>query len=76
MDRAWTYRPPVLVGERVVWVRGDEGKRSPRLPPHHGTVAWMGRLPDTASQWTVGIQFVSTELYCVAIECCTVSYTL
>ncbi|XP_068206014.1 uro-adherence factor A-like isoform X2 [Palaemon carinicauda] len=62
MDREWTYRPPLLVGERVVWLGGSAGlgESEPcEYGPHHGFVRWIGRVPDMGLSWTVGVDFES-----------------
>nr|XP_045592793.1 uncharacterized protein LOC123754430 isoform X2 [Procambarus clarkii] len=62
MDREWTYRPPVLVGERVVWL-GELARLGAEEPcehsPHHGTVSWIGKIPEMGNHWTVGVEFDS-----------------
>lgn len=46
-------RPPLHVGERVVWI-SDYG-------PEPGTVKWIGVLPDCrVKEYTIGVEFVST----------------
>lgn len=67
MDHEWTYRPPVLVGERVVWLgdaagAGAEESSPSSYQPHHGTVSWIGRVPEMGNDWAVGIEFVSSLL--------------
>ncbi|XP_069936804.1 uncharacterized protein [Cherax quadricarinatus] len=60
MDREWTYRPPVLVGERVVWLGGSPGlgtEEPCEYGPHHGTVSWIGKVPEMGNHWTVGVEF-------------------
>ncbi|XP_050718529.1 uncharacterized protein LOC126999735 [Eriocheir sinensis] len=62
MDREWTYRPPVLVGERVVWLGGAAGLGAGEscgssYQPHHGTVSWIGRVADMGNDWAVGVEF-------------------
>lgn len=62
MDREWTYRPPVLVGERVVWLGRSAGLvigECCEYGPHHGIVSWIGRVPEMGNHWTVGVEFVS-----------------
>ncbi|XP_066944421.1 serine-rich adhesin for platelets-like isoform X2 [Macrobrachium rosenbergii] len=62
MDREWTYRPPLLVGERVVWLGGSAGLGESEpcdYGPHHGFVRWIGRVPDMGASWTVGVDFES-----------------
>jgi len=45
-------RPPLDIGERVVWI-SDTG-------PELGTVRWIGILPDSRiMEYTIGVEFVS-----------------
>ena len=46
------FRPPVLVGERIVWLGSGSGL------PQCGIVRWIGRLPEMGPDWTVGIELV------------------
>ncbi|GLH09618.1 Uncharacterized protein GBIM_14680, partial [Gryllus bimaculatus] len=46
----WLFRPPVLVGERVVWLGSGSGL------PQGGVVRWIGKLPEMGPDWTVGLQ--------------------
>lgn len=74
MDREWTYRPPVLVGERVVWLGGAAGLGAGETcgssyQPHHGTVSWIGRVPDMGNDWAVGVEFVSFFV-CMCLNVC------
>jgi len=41
-------KPPLNVGERVVWFGNDQ--------PEHGTVRWIGILLDICSDWTAGVE--------------------
>ncbi|XP_021927728.1 CAP-Gly domain-containing linker protein 2-like isoform X5 [Zootermopsis nevadensis] len=47
---SWLFRPPVLVGERIVWLGSGSGL------PQCGMVRWIGKLPEMGSDWTVGIE--------------------
>jgi len=49
---AWLFRPPVLVGERIVWLGSGSGL------PQGGIVRWIGKLPEMGADWTVGIELV------------------
>lgn len=57
-----TCKPPELqLGERIVWI-------NPSNDVEHGTVLWIGKLPDScaaADEYVVGVQFVSN----VTFEC-------
>ncbi|XP_063236176.1 uncharacterized protein LOC134538684 isoform X2 [Bacillus rossius redtenbacheri] len=44
------FRPPVLVGERVVWLGSGTGL------PQGGVVRWIGKLPEMGPDWTVGLE--------------------
>ncbi|KAK8398349.1 hypothetical protein O3P69_003913 [Scylla paramamosain] len=60
MNQEWTYRPPVLVGERIVWLGGDttpEPGEPCNYHPHHGTVSWIGRVSEIGNDWIVGVEF-------------------
>ncbi|XP_045132138.1 uncharacterized protein LOC123516629 isoform X2 [Portunus trituberculatus] len=60
MNQEWTYRPPVLVGERVVWLGGDTAPVSGEhcnYQPHHGTVSWIGRVSEIGNDWIIGVEF-------------------
>ena len=47
----WMLGPPVLMGDRVVYVGGDE--------PLQATVRWLGRIPDSFNnQLVAGISLV------------------
>nr|CAD7570822.1 unnamed protein product [Timema californicum] len=46
----WMFRPPVLVGERVVWLGSGSGL------PQGGVVRWIGKLPEMGPDWTVGLE--------------------
>jgi hypothetical protein len=49
----WLLRPPVLVGERIVWLGSGSGL------PQCGVVRWIGKLPEMGSDdWTVGVELV------------------
>ncbi|CAL4148125.1 unnamed protein product, partial [Meganyctiphanes norvegica] len=64
MAQDWTHRPPVLVGERIVWLGGSSpigGSHNVDFGNYHGTINWIGRLPEQESSWTVGIEF-DTEM--------------
>ena len=51
----WMLGPPVLIGDRVVYVGADE--------PLLATVRWLGRLPDVfINQMVAGISLVSSIL--------------
>lgn len=45
-------RPPVLIGERVLWLGSGSGL------PKGGKVKWIGRLPEMGPHWAVGIELV------------------
>lgn len=45
--------PPVLVGEKSLWLGSGSGL------PKLGTVRWIGRLPEIGPDWTVGLELVS-----------------
>lgn len=42
------HKPPLNLGERVVWLGNDK--------PEHGTVWWMGHLPEIAHEWSAGVE--------------------
>ncbi|XP_052120675.1 uncharacterized protein LOC113205707 isoform X2 [Frankliniella occidentalis] len=42
--------PPVLVGERVLWLGSGSGI------PQGAVVRWMGKLPEMGPSWTLGIE--------------------
>ncbi|XP_022239709.1 ubiquitin carboxyl-terminal hydrolase CYLD-like isoform X2 [Limulus polyphemus] len=44
-----TLAPELKLGIRVVWM-SDDG-------PEYGCVRWLGKLPDTGSDWMAGIEF-------------------
>ncbi|PSN51274.1 hypothetical protein C0J52_05310 [Blattella germanica] len=46
----WLFRPPVLVGERIVWLGSGSGL------PQGGVVRWIGKLPEMGPDWTVGVE--------------------
>ncbi|PNF42743.1 hypothetical protein B7P43_G13613 [Cryptotermes secundus] len=46
----WLLRPPILVGERIVWLGSGSGL------PQCGIVRWIGKLPEMGSDWTVGVE--------------------
>ncbi|XP_047116877.1 uncharacterized protein LOC124797853 isoform X1 [Schistocerca piceifrons] len=46
----WMFRPPVLVGERVVWLGSGTGL------PQGGIVRWIGKLPEIGPDWAVGLE--------------------
>ena len=47
----WMLGPPVLMGDRAVYVGGDE--------PLQATVRWLGRIPDSFNnQLVAGISLV------------------
>jgi hypothetical protein len=49
----WLLCPPVLVGERIVWLGSGSGL------PQCGIVRWIGKLPEMGSDdWTVGVELV------------------
>ena len=55
-DPASLPRPPLEIGERVVWI-SDTG-------PELGTVRWIGILPDSRiMEYTIGVEFVSTKFF-------------
>jgi len=78
----WLFRPPVLVGERIVWLGSGSGL------PQGGIVRWIGKLPEMGADWTVGIELVgifnckahATETFshhcCVSAYCIAVCLTL
>uniref|UniRef100_A0A0A9YVE1 CAP-Gly domain-containing linker protein 1 n=2 Tax=Lygus hesperus TaxID=30085 RepID=A0A0A9YVE1_LYGHE len=43
-------RPPVLIGERVLWLGSGSGL------PKSGKVKWIGRLPEIGPDWAVGLE--------------------
>ena len=53
----WQFWPPVLVGERIVWLGSGSGL------PQGGIVRWIGKLPEMGSDWTVGIELVGIFNY-------------
>jgi hypothetical protein len=53
----WLFRPPVLVGERIVWLGSGSGL------PQCGVVRWIGVLPEMGSDWTVGIELVGIKTH-------------
>ena len=73
MNQEWTYRPPVLVGERIVWL-GGETAPGPGEPcnynPHHGTISWIGRVSEIGNDWIVGVEFVSINAFRDHCLCC------
>jgi len=72
----WLFRPPVLVGERIVWLGSGSGL------PQCGTVRWIGKLPEMGADWTVGIELVgifnykthATETF--SQHCCVGAYCI
>ena len=60
------YQPPFSVGESIVWLGGCAGLGYPSVfidhGTYHGTVAWIGRIPEIGPSWTAGIEFVSYYL--------------
>jgi hypothetical protein len=48
----WLLCPPILVGERIVWLGSGSGL------PQCGIVRWIGKLPEMGSDWTVGVELV------------------
>jgi hypothetical protein len=48
----WLLRPPILVGERIVWLGSGSGL------PQCGIVRWIGKLPEMGSDWTIGVELV------------------
>lgn len=77
----WLFRPPVLVGERIVWLGSGSGL------PQGGIVRWIGKLPEMGADWTVGVELVgifnykahATETFshhsCVSAYCIAVCLT-
>ncbi|XP_076053309.1 uncharacterized protein LOC143032427 isoform X2 [Oratosquilla oratoria] len=59
MEYEETFRPPLLAGERVVWPGiPPKGKEDEGLcGPFHGSVVWMGQLPEMGASWAIGVQF-------------------
>jgi hypothetical protein len=49
-------QPPLLVGERAVWLGSGSGL------PQGGHVRWIGKLPGMGPGWTVGLELVSKFL--------------
>lgn len=41
---------------------GGEESTTSSYQPHHGTVSWIGRVPDMGNDWAVGVEFVSLFL--------------
>jgi len=44
------HGPPVLVGERTIWLGSGSGLPKP------GVVKWIGHLPEIGPDWTVGLE--------------------
>lgn len=49
--------PPVLIGERALWLGCGSGL------PRPGVVKWMGHLPGIGPDWTVGLELVNKLIY-------------
>lgn len=46
----WKFGPPILVGERVLWVKNSV------KPTESGVVRWIGKLSKESGDWTVGVE--------------------
>lgn len=57
-------RPPVLVGESVLWLGSGSGLPKPSI------VKWIGHLPGIGPDWTVGLELVITEIeFLIFFQC-------
>lgn len=54
-SRHQNSRPPLLVGERAVWLGSGSGL------PQGGFVRWVGKLQGMGPGWTVGLELVSSS---------------
>lgn len=60
----WLLRPPILVGERIVWLGSGSGL------PQCGIVRWIGKLPEMGSDWTIGVELVGIFIIYALFNCC------